>query len=78
MVFGRHQPRGGKTAMIHDAVNGFSGDFSAADIINKCPGVGIDMIRRVLKDLQQQDGIECLGRGRNARWSKKRELGNKP
>jgi hypothetical protein len=42
-----------------------------ADIVNKCPGVGIDMIRRVLKDLQQQGAIECLGRGRNARWSKK-------
>jgi len=56
MVSARHQPRGGKTAMIHDAVNGFSGDFSVADIVNKCPGVG----------------IECLGRGRNARWSKKK------
>lgn len=40
------------------------------------PGVGIDMIRRVLKDLQKLGGIECLGRGRNARWSKKRELDN--
>jgi hypothetical protein len=54
----------------------FSGDFSVADIVSKCLGDGIDMIRRVLKDLQQQGGIECLGRGRNARWSKKRELGN--
>ncbi|MBA4369839.1 MAG: Fic family protein [Desulfobacterium sp.] len=69
-----HQPRGGKTAMIHDAVISFSGDFSVADIINKCPGVGIDMIRRVLKDLQKHGGIECLGRGRNARWSKKKGI----
>jgi Fic family protein len=62
------QPRGEKTNMVHDAVNGFSGNFSVADILQKCPGVGIDMIRRVLKDLQTQGAIECLGRGRNAEW----------
>jgi len=63
-------PRGGKTAMIHDAVKSFAGDFSVADILSKCPGVGIDMIRRVLKDLQSHGSVECLGRGRNARWDK--------
>jgi len=66
-----HPPRGGKTAMIHDAVNGFSGDFSVADILNKCPGVGVDLVRRVFKDLQRQGRIECLGRGRYARWKRK-------
>lgn len=51
-----------------DAVKSFSGDFfSVADILRRCPGVGIDMIRRVLKDLQAQGDIECLGRGRNAK-----------
>jgi Fic family protein len=64
------QPRGEKTAMIYDAVKSFSGDFSVADILRKCPGVGIDMIRRVLKDLQSQGVVECLGRGRNAKWNK--------
>ena len=39
-----------------------------ADLRQKCPGVGIDMIRRVMKDLQGQKVIECLGRGRNAKW----------
>lgn len=63
-------PRGWKTAMIHGAVKSFPGDFSVADILSKCPGVGIDMIRRVLKDLQAHGSVECLGRGRNARWSK--------
>ncbi len=67
----QHQPHGGKTSMIHDAVNGFSGNFSVTDILGKCPGVGIDMVRKVLKDLQKHEKIECLGRGRNARWSKK-------
>lgn len=62
------QPRGEKTAMVHDAVKNFSGHFSVADILQKCPGIGIDMVRRVLKDLQSQGSVECLGRGRNAKW----------
>ncbi|PKN59871.1 MAG: Fic family protein, partial [Deltaproteobacteria bacterium HGW-Deltaproteobacteria-11] len=64
------QPKGGKTALVQDAVKGFPGDFSVADILRTCPGVGIDMIRRVLKDLRRQGFIECLGRGRNAKWNK--------
>ena len=64
------QPRGEKTAMVQNAVKNFSGDFSVADIRQKCPGVGIDMIRRILKDLKAQEVIECLGRGRNAKWNK--------
>ena len=62
------QPRGEKTAIVGEAVSSFPGDFSVADIQQKCPGVGIDMIRRVMKDLQEQKVIECLGRGRNAKW----------
>jgi Fic family protein len=62
--------RGEKTAMIQGTVNKFPGNFSVADILQKCPGVGIDMIRRVLKDLQGQGVVECLGRGKNAKWSK--------
>jgi len=63
-------PRGEKTAMIWGTVNNFPGNFSVADILQKCPGVGIDMIRRVLKDLQGQGVVECLGRGKNAKWNK--------
>ena len=61
---------GRKTALIREAVNHFPGNFCATDIQLACPGVGIDMIRRVLKDLQAQGIIECLGWGRNAKWSK--------
>jgi Fic family protein len=70
-----HQPRGVKTAMVHDAVNNFPGDFSVADILGKCPGVGIDMVRRVLKNLQNQGALECLSRGRYARWKRKVPIG---
>ena len=62
------QPRGEKTKMVHDAVHRFPGNFSVADILQKYPGIGTDMIRHVLKDLQAQGVVECLGRGRNAQW----------
>ncbi|MDD4996837.1 MAG: Fic family protein [Syntrophales bacterium] len=62
------RPRGEKTALIQDAIRSFPGDFSVGDIQQKCPGVGIDMIRRVLKDLQEQGAVACLGYGRNAKW----------
>jgi len=63
-------PRGEKTAMIRGIVNHFPGHFSVADILQKCPGISIDMIRRVLKDLQGQGVVECLGRGKNAKWNR--------
>jgi len=64
------QPKGEKTAMIQDALKRFQGDFSVADMRRECPGVGIDMIRKTLKDLQAQGIVECLGRGRSAKWRK--------
>ena len=64
------QPRGEKTAMIHDAINKYSGAFSVSDILHKCPGVSIDMVRKALKDMQTQGRVECIGLGRNAKWRK--------
>ncbi len=63
-------PKGEKRAMVQDAVQSFPGAFSIAEVLQKCPSVGVDMVRRVLKDLQAQGIIECLGRGRNAKWNK--------
>jgi Fic family protein len=63
-------PRGEKTGLIREAIHNFSGNFSVADILRTCPGVGIDMIRRVLQDLRRQGVIECLGRGKKAKWNK--------
>jgi len=68
-------PRGEKTALVHNAISSFLGNFSVAEIQLKCPGVGIDMIRRVLKDMQVEGIVECIGRGRNAKW-RNLELGN--
>jgi len=47
--------------------------FSVSDIQRECPGVSIDLIRRVLKNLRKAKKIECLGRGQNARWQKRED-----
>lgn len=65
------QPRGEKTAMIHDVIKTYSGEFSVADILKKAPGIGIDLVRKTLKDMQARNMVMCMGRGRNAKWRKK-------
>jgi Fic family protein len=64
-------PRGTKTELIEAAVNAFSGDFTLADLERACPGVSRDMVRRVLRELQQAKKVECLSRGPGAAWRKK-------
>jgi Fic family protein len=71
-------PKGEKTRLVLHAIDITLGPFSVAELQNKCPNVGVDMIRRVLKNLRAKDQVECLGRGQNARWQKTAEwqLGN--
>jgi len=63
-------PKGEKTELITSAVLRAIGSFRAADIQKECPGVSMDMIRRVLKDMKASGKIKCLGRGQSARWQK--------
>ena len=65
-------PRGAKTALIQAAIEAQPGPFRVSDIQHVCPGVSLDMIRRILKNLRGTK-VECLGRGQNAQW---RRLGN--
>jgi Fic family protein len=64
-------PRGAKTALVETAVTGFVGEFGLSDVERACPGVSRDLIRRVLRGMQRAGTIECLTRGRNAKWRKK-------
>ena len=64
-------PRGAKTDFVESAIHGFKNEFTLSDLEKACPGVSHDMIRRVLKDLQQAKKVECLGRGPGAKWRKK-------
>lgn len=71
-------PRGAKTALITGAIEKADGKFKVSDIKAECPGVSLDLIRKVLKDMRSKGLVGCLGRGQNAQWEKsdKLELGN--
>ncbi len=64
-------PRGAKTEMIEAAVASQKEAFTLANLETACPGVSRDMIRRILKDMQGNGRIECLGRGPGAPWKRK-------
>jgi len=79
MLFGAYQEferrvglvaagRGTKTAMVLDAIDHFIGDFTIRDLQERCPNVGIDLIRRILRWQRNAGKIECLGRGPSAAW----------
>ena len=63
-------PRGAKTDLVSAAIGRRRGSFRVADIQRDCPGVSVDMIRRVLKDLRAAGRVKCLGRGQQAQWEK--------
>jgi len=63
-------PRGTKTEIISNAVERANRSFRISDIQRECPGVSVDMIRRVLKTLRAAGQVKCLGRGQNAQWQK--------
>jgi Fic family protein len=61
-------PRGEKSALVRTAIARQTGTFSVADLQRECPGVSVDMIRRVLKNLKDAGDVVCTARGRNAVW----------
>lgn len=60
--------RGTKTELVLAAIAGLNDDFSIRDIQAKCPAASVDMIRKVLKKERDARTVECLGRGRDAKW----------
>ena len=60
--------RGAKTELVLEAIGRFHGDFSVGELQEQCPNVGIDLIRRILREQRQLNKLECLGRGPAARW----------
>lgn len=66
-------PRGAKTELVVAAIERAIGPFRVADLQRSCPGVGLDLIRSVLKKLRAEGKVECLGRGQAARWQKRGE-----
>ncbi len=60
---------GTSTELVQAAIEAQFGPFRVSDIQHACPGVSLDMIRQVLKNLRSSK-VECLGRGQNAQWQK--------
>jgi len=63
-------PRGAKTELIQSAIDRLADPFQVADIQRACPGVGVDLIRRILRNLRAAGRVECIQRGRNSKWIK--------
>jgi Fic family protein len=67
--------RGEKTALVLRAIDKASESFRVREIQGRCPGVSVDMVRHVLKNLRSKGRLECMGRGQNAEWRKTRKWG---
>ncbi|HUC86504.1 MAG TPA: Fic family protein [Candidatus Acidoferrales bacterium] len=53
-------PRGAKTELVGHAIETLVGEFGIADLERRCPGVSRDMIRLVLRDLNERQTIKTL------------------
>jgi len=62
------ETRGAKTESVERAIAAWRGEFTVADVQRAWPGVSLDMIRHVLKNLRAAGAVECLARGPGAPW----------
>jgi hypothetical protein len=62
--------RGIKTQLVLQAIGDMFGDFSASELHQRCPSVGWDMLRHVLRRERDAGHVQAIGRGRGARWRK--------
>ena len=62
--------KGDKTELVLSAIARYRGPFKVSELQKDCPGVGVDMIRKVLKDLKAQGRVDCLSRGQSAQWKR--------
>ncbi len=59
-----------KTQLVLQAIAQTIGDFSISELHQRCPSVGWDMLRYVLRSERDAGRVQPLGRGRGARWRK--------
>lgn len=62
--------KGAKAGLVLDTIDKFHGEFTVSDIKQLCPDVGLDYIRKILRELKIAGKLECLGRGPAAKWIK--------
>jgi len=59
---------GEKTDAIRRAILGSQAPFHILELHRQCPKASLDLIRKVLKDMKKEQVIECIGRGKYAKW----------
>lgn len=64
--------RGGKSAIVLDVIKNLKGDFTVQDLLDKCPTIKIDLIRKLLQKEKEKGNVDCSGRGPDAKWRKLR------
>lgn len=62
--------RGAKSEMVLEAIRGFGRPFSREEIVERCPGVSVDLVRKILNEEGKAGRVRCLGRGPASRWEK--------
>ena len=62
--------KGAKASMVLEAIRQLPFEFTISEIVAKCPTVGIDHIRKILRAERDAKQVACLGRGPDAKWKK--------
>ncbi len=63
-------PKGSKTALILAAIEQRRTPFQTSDLQRDCPGVSVDLIRRILKEKRSSGQVKCEARGPKSLWRK--------
>ena len=61
-----------KTEMVEYALENMISPFGIADVERLCPNVSRDTIRLVMNRWREQEKLEMLAKGRDAKWRRKR------
>lgn len=69
-LFHTSAPRVSKRLQVENAIDSMKDIFSIGDILDKCPNVSINTVRKIFKDKQKAGLIICIGQGRDAKWRK--------
>jgi len=63
---------GAKTGLIEQAVRRRMKPFAISEIEAECPDTSRDMVRHVLRQMRSRGEIEVRGRGRSAKWVRRK------
>jgi hypothetical protein len=60
-------PKGAKTQLVLGAIERLPGEFTLAQLQAKCPNVSRELVRKVLRELHNDEEVASLERGPGAR-----------